>query len=132
MGKVIKNLQFAVYFRTFGNLLQRGVPMVDALRISVDTLTNTALRKDEAEGGVAVFSQDQVATGDRAVYDRTTDIVTMTGNVTLSKGKNVTRGQRLVFNVGTGVATMAAGAGGRVSSSFAPSEEPAPVKNKKP
>lgn len=46
MGKVIKNLQFAVYFRTFGNLLQRGVPMVDALRISVDTLTNTALRKD--------------------------------------------------------------------------------------
>ncbi|MBW7831899.1 MAG: type II secretion system F family protein [Simplicispira suum] len=46
MGKVIKNLQFAVYFRTFGNLLQRGVPMVDALRISLDTLTNTALRKD--------------------------------------------------------------------------------------
>lgn len=46
MGKVIKNLQFAVYFRTFGNLLQRGVPMVDALRISIDTLTNTALRKD--------------------------------------------------------------------------------------
>lgn len=46
MGKVITNLQFAVYFRTFGNLLQRGVPMVDALRISLDTLTNTALRKD--------------------------------------------------------------------------------------
>lgn len=46
MGKVIKNLQFAVYFRTFGNLLQRGVPMVDALRIALDTLTNTALRKD--------------------------------------------------------------------------------------
>lgn len=93
---------------------------------------NTALRKVEAEGGVAVFSQDQVATGDRAVYDRATDIVTLTGNVTLSKGKNVTRGQRLVFNVGTGIATMAAGAGGRVSSSFTPNEEPAPAKSKKP
>ncbi|MGP1629178.1 MAG: type II secretion system F family protein [Giesbergeria sp.] len=46
MGKVVRNLQFAVYFRTFGNLLQRGVPMVDALRIALDTLTNTALRKD--------------------------------------------------------------------------------------
>lgn len=46
MGNVIKNLQFAVYFRTFGNLLQRGVPMVDALRIALDTLTNTALRKE--------------------------------------------------------------------------------------
>ncbi|MDD2176768.1 type II secretion system F family protein [Acidovorax sp. D2M1] len=45
-GKVMRNLQFAVYFRTFGILLQRGVPIVDALRIAVDTLTNTALRKD--------------------------------------------------------------------------------------
>ena len=45
-GKVMQNLQFAIYFRTFGILLQRGVPMVDALRIAVDTLTNTALRKD--------------------------------------------------------------------------------------
>lgn len=45
-GKVVKNLQFAVYFRTFGILLQRGVPMIDALRIAVDTLTNVALRKD--------------------------------------------------------------------------------------
>lgn len=46
MGKVASNLQFAIYFRTFGVLLQRGVPMVDALRISIDTLTNVALRKD--------------------------------------------------------------------------------------
>ena len=45
-GKVLRNLQFAIYFRTFGILLQRGVSMVDALRIAVDTLTNTALRKD--------------------------------------------------------------------------------------
>lgn len=47
-GRVTKNLQFAVYFRTFGILLQRGVPMVDALKISIDTLTNAALRKDLA------------------------------------------------------------------------------------
>ena len=46
MGRVVSNLQFAIYFRTFGVLLQRGVPMVDALRISVDTLTNAVLRKD--------------------------------------------------------------------------------------
>jgi len=46
LGKVIRNLQFTVYFRTFGILLQRGVPLVDALRIAVDTVTNVALRKD--------------------------------------------------------------------------------------
>lgn len=93
---------------------------------------NTALNKVEAEGGVAVFSRDQVATGDRGVYDRSTDIVTLTGNVTLSKGQNVTRGQRLVYNVGTGLATMEAGNNGRVSSSFAPNESPLPAKPKKP
>lgn len=46
MGKVITNLQFAMYFRTFGVLLQRGVPLVDALRIAIDTLTNLALRRE--------------------------------------------------------------------------------------
>lgn len=94
---------------------------------------NTALKKVEAEGGVAIFSRDQVATGDRAIYDRSTDLVTMTGNVTLSKGQNVTRGQRLVYNVGSGLATMEAGAsGGRVSSSFTPNDPALPAKGKTP
>lgn len=48
LGKVIKNLQFAIYFRTLGMLLQRGVPLIDSLRIAVDTVTNAILR-DEVE-----------------------------------------------------------------------------------
>lgn len=99
---------------------------------SASTNDNTALKKVEAEGGVAIFSRDQVATGERAIYDRSTDIVTMTGNVTLSKGPNVTRGQRLVYNVGTGIATMEAGSSGRVSSSFTPNESTQPAKGKTP
>ncbi|MCW5222514.1 type II secretion system F family protein [Verminephrobacter aporrectodeae subsp. tuberculatae] len=47
-GRVMRNLQFATYFRTLGILLQRGVPLVDALRIALDTLTNAVLRKDMA------------------------------------------------------------------------------------
>ncbi|MDR2129449.1 MAG: type II secretion system F family protein [Burkholderiaceae bacterium] len=46
LGRVVRNLQFAIYFRTLGTLLQRGVPLVDALRIGIDTLTNAALRAD--------------------------------------------------------------------------------------
>lgn len=46
MGNVLRNLQLAIYFRTLGGLLQRGVPLVDALRIASDAVTNTALRKD--------------------------------------------------------------------------------------
>lgn len=46
LGRVIKNLQFAIYFRTLGMLLQRGVPLIDSLRIAVDTVTNAILRNE--------------------------------------------------------------------------------------
>lgn len=62
-GKVLRSLQFAVYFRTFGILLQRGVPMVDALRIAVDTLTNAALRKDIEPLVSLVKSGKRLSTG---------------------------------------------------------------------
>ncbi|MCS6810615.1 MAG: type II secretion system F family protein [Tepidimonas sp.] len=43
LGDVVAALQSAVYFRTLGMLLQRGVPMLDALRYAAETLTNQAL-----------------------------------------------------------------------------------------
>lgn len=46
LGKVIQNLQFAVYFRTLGMLLQRGVPLADSLNIAVDAVTNQVLRAE--------------------------------------------------------------------------------------
>jgi len=46
LGSVVMSLQAAVYFRTLGMLLQRGVPMLDALRYAADTLTNQALAAD--------------------------------------------------------------------------------------
>ncbi|MEN9754656.1 MAG: hypothetical protein RLZ07_1038 [Pseudomonadota bacterium] len=77
-----------------------------------------AIKRVEAEGGVIILEKDQIATGDKGVYEATTDVMTMTGNVALSKGQNVTKGQKLVYNLGTGVATVDAGGTGRVSSSF--------------
>lgn len=44
LGQVASGLQLAIYFRTLGGLLQRGVPLVEALRIGGDAITNTALR----------------------------------------------------------------------------------------
>lgn len=43
LGDVVAALQSAVYFRTLGMLLQRGVPLLDALRYAAETLTNHAL-----------------------------------------------------------------------------------------
>jgi general secretion pathway protein F len=46
LGGVVKNLQFAIYFRTLGMLLQRGVSLADSLGIAVDTVTNAMLRTE--------------------------------------------------------------------------------------
>lgn len=63
LGRVLVQLQFALYFRTFGTLLQRGVPMVDALRISIDTLTNAALRAEMQPLTAMVKSGQRLSVG---------------------------------------------------------------------
>jgi lipopolysaccharide export system protein LptA len=85
---------------------------------------DTSVRRVEADGNVVILDKEQVATGDHGVYENATDIMTLTGNVALSKGQNVTKGQKLVYNLGTGVANVDAGTSGRVSSTFVPSDKP--------
>lgn len=55
----------------------------------------------EAGPGVSVRSGDQTATGDRAVLDMANDLVTLEGNVVLTQGSNVVRGDRLFVNLAT-------------------------------
>ncbi len=78
------------------------------------------IRRVECAGPVTVPSKDQVATGDNAVFDRVATLVTLTGNAALSQGQNVTRGERLVDNLNTGVANVE---GGRVRALLVPGEE---------
>lgn len=55
----------------------------------------------EAGPGVRVRSGDQTASGDRAVLDMSNDLVTLEGNVVLTQGSNVVRGDRLFVNLAT-------------------------------
>jgi lipopolysaccharide export system protein LptA len=64
------------------------------------------IRRAEARGEVTVVSKDQNATGDLGVYDMKTKTVTLTGNVVVSQGKNVVRGERVVVNTATGDARV--------------------------
>jgi lipopolysaccharide export system protein LptA len=75
------------------------------------------IKRLDCEGPVTVTSDDQVATGKSAVFDREKDLVVMTGDVALAKGQNVTRGERLVYNIKTGIANFD---GGRVRGFFVP------------
>ena len=63
----------------------------------------------EARGGVIVTQKDQTATGDTGLFDVKTNTVTLTGNVVVSQGTSVMRGERLVVNLTTGVSTVDAG-----------------------
>lgn len=76
------------------------------------------IRRMEAKGNVIVTQKDQTATGDTADYDIRTDTVTLTGNVVVTQGQNVLRGQKLVVNTITGVTRMEMPGGGRVEGLF--------------
>jgi len=60
------------------------------------------IRRIEARGGVTVISKDQNANGDLGVYDLKKKTITLTGNVTVSQGKNILHGDRVVVDTTTG------------------------------
>lgn len=70
----------------------------------------------EAEGPVTITSKDQVGTGDRGWYERAENKVYLIGNVSLSQGPNIAKGEKLVYDLASGQAQIL----GRVSSLFVP------------
>jgi lipopolysaccharide export system protein LptA len=74
----------------------------------------------EAAGPVTVISKTQVATGDHGSYDKAQNKVWLIGNVTLSDSGNVTKGDKLTYDLTTGEATVDTGAAGRVKGLFIP------------
>ena len=64
------------------------------------------IRKMEASGGVAVTQKENTATGDSGLFDMRSNTATLIGNVVVSQGPNVVRGDRLVVNMTTGVSRV--------------------------
>lgn len=64
----------------------------------------------EAKGGVIVTQAEQTATGDTGLFDMRSNTITLLGNVVVSQGGNVVRGERLVVDMTTGVSKVDAGA----------------------
>jgi lipopolysaccharide export system protein LptA len=75
----------------------------------------------EAAGPVTVVSKTQVATGDSGSYDKAEGKVRLIGHVTLSDGQNVTKGDKLTYDLKSGQATVDTSAkSGRVHGQFVP------------
>ncbi len=82
---------------------------------------NSGVKRLEATGPVTVISKTQVATGDSGSYDKAEDKVWLIGHVTLSDGQNVTKGDKLTYDLKNGQATVDTSAkSGRVHGQFLP------------
>ena len=90
----------------------------------------------DATGPVTMVSKTQVATGDRGSYDKEQNKVWLFGNVTLSDSGNVTKGDKLTYDLTSGEALVEVDkTSGRVHGQFIPgsssadaADNPAPSK----
>jgi lipopolysaccharide export system protein LptA len=87
---------------------------------------NQQIKRVEAKGSVIVTQKDQTATGNEGIFDMRANTVTMLGNVLISQGTNVIKGDKLTVNMTTGDAVVTAAATcdkppcGRVQGVFEP------------
>ena len=91
---------------------------------------SSSIRRLEAKGGVIVTQKDQVVTGDSAIFDTKTNLVTMVGGVVLTQGLNVLKGDRLMVDMTTGVSRVESDTGrvqGLVQSSAPPGQASGPA-----
>src|SRR4051794_23824764 len=72
---------------------------------------SSSIRRLEARGSVVVTQKDQVVTGETAVFDTKTNLITMLGGIVLTQGKNVLRGDRLMVDITTGVSKVESDSG---------------------
>jgi lipopolysaccharide export system protein LptA len=80
------------------------------------------IKRLEARGGVVVTQKRETATGNIGIFDMKTNTVTLSGNVVMTQGKNVLRGDRLVVDLTSGVSRVesAKNGTGRVEGLFVP------------
>jgi lipopolysaccharide export system protein LptA len=87
---------------------------------------SSSIKRLEAKGNVVVTQKDQIVTGETAVFDTKTNLVTMLGGVVLTQGKNVLRGDRLLVDMTTGVSRVESDSG-RVQGLFQSSGQGGPL-----
>jgi lipopolysaccharide export system protein LptA len=89
------------------------------------------IKRLEARGGVVVTQKEQTATGETGIFDMKTNTVTLNGNVVMTQGQNVLRGDRLVVDLTSGVSRVESGKNGhgRVQGLFNPGSGPPDIKS---
>jgi lipopolysaccharide export system protein LptC len=79
------------------------------------------IRRIEAKGGVTVTQKDQTATGDTGIFDTRANTVTLIGNVVITQGPQIIKGERLTADLTSGVSQVE----GKVSGVMLPKSQKA-------
>jgi lipopolysaccharide export system protein LptA len=109
-----------------GNVVAKQADLtLNAERITVAYLQNNGIKvqRIDASGGVLLRSPSETARGQFAIYDLGQRIITLVGNVTLTRAGSDVNGGRLVLDLDSGRAVMdgsapGGSAGGRVTGTF--------------
>ena len=111
-----------------GNVVVRQAELtLTAPRLTVAYSNSGGIEIDriDGSGGVTVKSPSETASGQFAIYDINSRLITLIGNVHLVRGDSNVNGGRLVINLRDGTAVMDGGApagvksqGGRVTGTF--------------
>jgi lipopolysaccharide export system protein LptA len=80
---------------------------------------SSGLKHMDCAGPVKVSSKTQTATAENGSYDKGRNEVVLSGHVVLTDGRNVTKGDRLVYDLNSGQAVVQGG-GSRVQGLFLP------------
>jgi lipopolysaccharide export system protein LptA len=86
-------------------------------------VTGSGLYRYDAEGNVFATSPDETASGEKAIFEVDKQLITMTGNVILTRGKNTLRGSKLVIETATGRSRLDPDSNGRVKGLFVPEDK---------
>jgi lipopolysaccharide export system protein LptA len=80
--------------------------------------TRSRVKRMEAAGPVTITKDNQVGVGDSAVYEQAQNTVVLSGNVSLTQGPDVVKGDKLIYDLNTDQAQVV----GRVTSLFIPGQ----------
>ncbi len=94
-----------------GNVvIGQGAMRISAARVEVSySDTTRAINHLDATGGVTFVTATEAAEAEEAVYDLTTGMLVMTGNVLLTQGPSAISSQKMTVNLKEGTAQMEGG-----------------------
>jgi len=96
----------------------------ERLTVAYSSSGGVQIRRLDAAGGVVVTSPSETARGEFGIYDLDRKLITLIGNVRLTRGPNQVAGSRLVIDLDSGRAVIDGGpagvnqSGGRVTGRF--------------